>query len=213
MTNSSKSVSLPNLRDVLESHKNQIFGSFNCHSIGVIDSFDVDNQTAKIQIAFKAIFEGEERSYPLLVDCPVIVLGGSDASLQIPVNQGDHCLVLFNDVNIDDWFEGFTDRIPESNRKHDLSDGIALVGIRNLQNSIQNFDNNTVKLINGDAGIQITTKINLGNATSDIKTILENLIDQVKAIVTLGSPTTQTVSPASQAALEAIKTEIGDVFE
>ncbi|MCK5611976.1 hypothetical protein KAR91_59450 [Candidatus Pacearchaeota archaeon] len=213
MTNLSKSIGLPNLRDVLDSQKTDVFDRLNCHTIGVIDSFNSTNQTAEIKIVFKTIFEGQEYSYPLLVDCPVVVIGGSGGSLRLPVVQGDHCLVLFNDVNIDNWYEGSTNSLPDSNRKHDLSDGIAMVGIRNLQNAISDYDNESAQLNFGDTKIKLTDKINMSNSTSDIKTILDNLVDVIKAIITLGSPVSHTLSPASVVALDAIKTQIATVFD
>lgn len=213
MSNLAKSIVLPDLRAVLETNKDNIFDKLNCHLIGIVDSFDITNQTAEIKIVFKKTFENVEYEYPMLVDCPVFVFGGSDSSLRFPVKQGDTCLVLFNDVNIDDWFEGSTNKIPESNRKHDLSDGIALIGLRNLQNSISDYDNDAVQLNNDDTKIVLKEKINLSNSTSDIKTLLDNLIDAVKAITTFGSPTNHAVTATSQTALEAIKTQIGTVFE
>lgn len=213
MGNYSKSTINPTLKDVFDTVSMNIFDRLNCHTIGIIDSFDESNQTAEIQVVFKKTFENKEHEPPLLVDCPVIVLGGSAGGLRLPITKGDHCLVLFNDVNIDNWYEGAVNMIPESNRKHDLSDGIALVGIRNLQNAISGYDNEASLLHYGTTQIRLKDKIKLGNSTSDIKILFDNLIDAVKAIVTIGSPASHTLLPASQAALEAIKTQIAGVFE
>lgn len=49
--------------------------------------------------------------------------------------------------------------------------------------------------------------------TEDLKTLLSDLITQIKAITTTGSPTLHTVSPASQAALTTINIRLGNVME
>lgn len=50
-------------------------------------------------------------------------------------------------------------------------------------------------------------KAALFNSSKDLLTLIEGLIDTVKAIITVGSPTQHVISPASQTALESYKTE------
>jgi hypothetical protein len=52
----------------------------------------------------------------------------------MPIQSGDTCLVLFCDRDLDNWFESGQITTLNSNRVHDLSDGVALVGIRHKQN-------------------------------------------------------------------------------
>lgn len=49
--------------------------------------------------------------------------------------------------------------------------------------------------------------------SEDLKTLLSDLITEIKAITTTGSPTFHTVSPASQALLTTINTRLGNVME
>jgi len=56
-------------------------------------------------------------------------------------------------------------------------------------------------------------KIALSNATKDLLTLINGLIDLVKGIVTVGSATTQTVNPATQAALEAYKAQFAALLK
>lgn len=55
-------------------------------------------------------------------------------------------------------------------------------------------------------------KIALYNSLISMLEILEGLIDEVKAITTTGSSTAQSVSPASQALLEAYKLEVNKLL-
>ena len=49
--------------------------------------------------------------------------------------------------------------------------------------------------------------------TEDLKTVLSDLITEIKNLVTTGSPVLHTVNPASQAALTAINVRLGNVME
>ena len=45
-------------------------------------------------------------------------------------NPDDACLVIFSDVDSDNWFETGEASAPNSPRRHSLSDGFAFVGFR-----------------------------------------------------------------------------------
>lgn len=209
----SKNVALPSLKDTLDNFKMNIFEQINCQTVGKIEKFNPDEQTAEIKIVFTRLFEGKEYEYPVLIDCPVVILGGASGSVRVPVRNGDFCLVMFNDVNIDNWFEGAINKLPDSNRRHSISDGFALVGIRNLQNKLDDYDNDSSQINYGSTKLKLKGKVNISNSANDIKTILDTFVDTVKNIVTIGSPASQVISPASQAALDAVKSDIGSLFE
>ena len=136
----------PDLDDILDNLKNEIFANMNCVQIGKIKSYDVDTQSAEIEIQFnRRKNETETSSYPVLVDCPVFVLQGGGAYLNFPIKEDDFCLMLFNDRDIDDWWVDNNVTVPSSLRKHSLSDGIALVGL-NPKNSALALDDEKVIL-------------------------------------------------------------------
>ena len=119
----------PDLDDVLAELKNDIFANINCVQIGKIEKVN-DNQTVEIQIQVKRrVNDDVTKDYPLLVDCPYFVLSGGGAYIDMPIKKGDYCLILFNDRNIDNWWSTENVKEPQDRRKHNLSDGIALVGI------------------------------------------------------------------------------------
>ncbi len=71
-------------------------------------------------------------------------------------------------------------------------------------------DGETLK---GQILLDETGKITIENETQNLATILSSLIDNVKSIITVGSPTTQTVSAASQALLETDKTNLLQILK
>ena len=103
-----------------EALKQEIFHSLHCALPGKIVSFDPDTQTASIQPAVKL----GSLPYPVLTDVPVFM------PVPFEINPGDACLVIFSDVDIDNWFETGEASAPNSPRRHSLSDGFAFVGFR-----------------------------------------------------------------------------------
>ena len=79
-----------------------------------------ETQTANIQPAVKL----GSLPYPVLTDVPVFM------PIPYEINPGDACLVIFSDVDIDNWFETGEASAPNSPRRHSLSDGFAFVGFR-----------------------------------------------------------------------------------
>ena len=126
--------------------KENILASLHCALPGTVVSYDEEAQTAVIQPAICRVpqrrdvgdsslvpraWNGENRPFvpPLLRDVPVFM------PVPFEVNEGDACLVIFADCDIDAWFESGEAEVPESNRMHSLSDGFAFVGFKVGRNS------------------------------------------------------------------------------
>lgn len=156
----------PDMDDLLAALKNNIFATLNCINVGKINSYDTTTQSAKIELQMKRVKEdGTLVDYPLLTDCPVIVLGGGGTFLDFPITAGDYCLVFFNDRNIDDWWTTGNVKEPKTKRKHNLSDGFALVGINTQANP---FSLDGTKVVLNGTGKEVDikgTKLNMLGAT------------------------------------------------
>jgi hypothetical protein len=170
----------PDMDDLLAALKNNIFATLNCIQIGKINSYDKTTQSAEIDIQIKRVKEdGTLVNYPLLVDCPVIVMQGGGAFIDFPIKKGDYCLIFFNDRNIDDWWLSGNVKEPKTKRKHNLSDGFCLVGINTKNSALAldgtklrlEFDGNTIEL--GPTGIDINDK-NGNNITMGVASITMN---------------------------------------
>lgn len=215
----------PNLRDLLDIHTKEVMLAMNCHAIARVQSFDSAKQTITATINYKkTIFQKSANDkyeavlidYPILLDVPVVVMGGGAFRLTFPIQKGDDCLILFNDRSIDNWFKSGQVVGVSSPRLHSLSDGIAIVGLNSLQSSIDNYDMTRAMLRNGETMVGISeTLVKIANNTTTLMTALANLIDAVENIVTTncvpGSPVA--LNPASIAALEVVKTELQGLLE
>lgn len=213
----------PDMKDLLDLFKKDIFVSMNCHAIATVQSFDSDAQTVSATINYKKTFFNLNSEtglynpvlvdYPVLVDVPIIALGGGKASLTMPIQQGDECLILFNDRDMSNWFEGNPVKGVATSRLHSFADGIAIVGLRSLANVIENYDSARAVLRNDQAKVAVGPNlIEISNQVTTLKNVVDGLIDVIKALVTVGSATTQTISSTSQAALETYKSTVGGLL-
>jgi len=187
-------------RAVLDAQKADIFSTFHCIQIGKIEKVTKAEQTVEVTLQIRRpAQDGTSAAIPLLVDVPYFVLQGGGAYIDMPIAVGDYCIVLFNDRDIDTWWSTANQADPASSRKHDLSDGIAIVGI-NPKTSVRDMDGTKTRVINPD-GIELNgnskafvTHAELDSALQTFKTDL-NLHVHTSAVS--GSPTSPPISPMS----------------
>lgn len=158
-----KELTPPDLPAVLRSLLREAHTSINCVQIGTIQSFNAANQTATIKIAMKLVekldADGSKvlRDYPLLLECPVFILHGAGDAITFPIAAGDSCIILFNDRQIDQWLNFGEGLPPEVGRTHNISDGIALVGLKPYTASIAGYFTGGVRINHaGSAKIELS---------------------------------------------------------
>jgi hypothetical protein len=198
----------PELRDVLDKYKFDISRSINCVQIGTIKSYNASLNTAEISVNFKTqLADGRIFDGPVLADCPVFVLSGGGAFINMPIVAGDTCIVLFNDRDIDTWWFSGQVYVPNSPRAHSFSDGIALVGIRPLTNPL-GLDASAMAI---NAGVHL---LQVKNSAKSLLTILNSLIDLIAAItVTCAAPGNPSSIPVNNVAITAIKAQLALLLE
>lgn len=138
-------VPAPDLSEVFDAAKHDLRMTLNAVNIGRIESFNPATQTASVRIAISSVKEvlpdGTRiiQEFPILMECPCVTMFGGGSFVNLPIQKGDSCLVFFNDRQIDGWMSTGQVQPPATARSHDISDAIALVGIRNYQESIARF--------------------------------------------------------------------------
>ncbi len=185
----------PTLADLLNQLKKELMLELACQHVGTIQSFDADKQTATATVNYKStlsVFDAEKGvyvqklvDYPVLVDCPVIFLFGSKGGFTNPVAKDDPCIVLFNDRDIDNWFQGAVPGSVASPRLHSLADGFIVVGPRSLAQSIADFDPDrpTLRNFSGTTGVSVgEEKIDIFNEDHTLNELLQELVEDVKTL-------------------------------
>lgn len=158
------------LKDLLDLLKKDIMLSLNCHALATVQDFDPDTQTISATINYKKSFQQKNADgttgtvlvdYPIMIDVPVLVMQGGAGSLTFPIAKGDGCLILFNDRDIDNWlFSGQAEQPPATSRLHSFADGVALVGLRSLNDTIDGYSASRTELRH-DAVTALPTVISL----------------------------------------------------
>lgn len=210
----------PNLKDLLDAHKRNVMNSINCHAIGRVESFNASQQTAQVSIVYKRVvyepdakdgFKETAVNYPVLLDCPVVVMNGGGGRLTFPIARGDECLVLFNDRDIDVWWSGSYNNPVNSNRVHSLADALIIVGVKSKATFLENYDTQRVELSHDDgAKVALDDKVDIANSSTDLRETLEGLVNTLSTFMsaTAAASTAAQIAAAAAAAQPGISTAL-----
>src|SRR5260221_1425628 len=154
------------VRQVFLYHQNNIHVSLPA----VIVDYDFTKQKATVQpLLNKAWADGTNTPMPKLENVPVIFPRSGGASLTFPVNAGDTCLLIFIERSTDLWLTVGGQVTPDDQRKFDLSDGVAIMGLFPFVENSQAANNDDVLLSysgsdiriqkNGDIQIKTSSKV------------------------------------------------------
>lgn len=156
------------LAQALEAHFGSFSESFNCVKIGRIENVDTANQTVDVQILHKRVnmkFKTRElKDYALLKQVPFVVIGGGQSNLTFPIAKGDNCLLLFCDYEIDRWWDTGESLPSNFERKHDISDAFAIVGIHSMVDLLQGYSRYVQLKYSDNSKIVVGNEITLNNA-------------------------------------------------
>jgi phage gp45-like len=137
-----------------------------------IETYDFLTQQASVKIDMQELYEdGETIDYPVVSGVPVVFMASGGASITMPVNRGDYCMLIYADRDMSNWLLGGTGQKPDSMRMHNLSDAIAIMGLFPFTSSAR-AENNTDVLItysgskiilkpNGIINIETTKDVNV----------------------------------------------------
>lgn len=126
-------------------------------------SFDEDKQTAVVQplvrdkILNRSTGDVGFVKLPIIQDVPVCFPSGGGFTLTMPVGAGDEVLLVFTDTSFDSWWARGDVQNWVDLRRHDLSDAVAVLGMRSKPNVIDSVITDGAELRNdgGDVKVQI----------------------------------------------------------
>lgn len=230
----------PTLSDLLNLLKKEIMLDLNCHHPATIQSFDAVAQTVTATINYTKTFfqlnsatrqyDPIQVNYPIIVDCPIIVMSGGDAHLTFPIAKGDECLMLFNDRDLENWLQSGQVGPVATSALHSFADAIALIGLNSSANLIQDYDAVRAVLRNGNAKVGVgTDKILIANTDSTLNTLLQNILTQLENLATAaaaitvtgvqggggtsGPPSNASTFTAVSSQLSSLATQLGGLLE
>jgi hypothetical protein len=105
---------------------------------------------------------------PIVVNCPVVQLGGGAFVMTMPVAVGDTVLLVFADKSLDRWFAVGGQVDPGDYARHGLSDAVAIPGLHDLAHALDAVATDRITL-GAKTGMQIhvtETQVQLGAAAA-----------------------------------------------
>ncbi len=127
----------------------------------VVQSFDHNKRTVECQPTIRERFIDENNrisyiNYPVLINVPICFPQCTSGGITFPINRGDECIVLFQDGSIDNWLLKGNIQNPVEQRRHDLSDGIAIFGVNNQSKKQIPYDKSALILSYKNTTVKIT---------------------------------------------------------
>lgn len=146
---------------------------------GIVQSFDATKQTVTVIVAVQEMInvitaDGQGGAAPVptptqinvLSDVPVCMPRGGGFEVTLPVAVGDECLVVFTDMCHSSWWAngatpasseapGGGAQSPEVSRRHDLSDGIAILGPWSQKRKLANYSTTALQIRSDDGNTLI----------------------------------------------------------
>lgn len=141
---------------------------------GEIVSFDPVEQTAQVKALlpdqiFTESGDASTSSIGVLNKVPVQFPGAAGFAETWPVAAGDPCLLVFSDRALDVWHERGVEADPADERRHDLSDAVAILGVRSKPGKLTDFD--TARAVWGNKGPRLASDgsvLHLGVAHNEV---------------------------------------------
>lgn len=122
---------------------------------GVITAYNTEDGSVNCRPTIKKFAGLETFDIVEFERVPVVYSSGGGYSLTFPLTEGDPCLILFSQVDLDNWSTFLEDMAPNSPRQFDLSDSICLPGLYSPARSLNNTTNEYVQLNNSDDSVRI----------------------------------------------------------
>lgn len=172
------------LKHTIQSYTNALAKELNCVRIGIVQEFfDNTNSTVKVKIASKYVVKYNQDGTQTTQDYPVIYakICYCNPYETFPLFPGDEVVLLFNDRELETWFINGQANAQQHQRMHDLTDCIAIAGIRSLPKMIEAMTD-CLHLFYGNSDIQLKEDKTIFN-TPDEERNITNKVQQISTDV------------------------------
>ena len=174
-------VGTPNWIQTLDGLKRQTAYELNCMRIGIVQNVYYEDLTVDVLIANKKTLSLNQDGTQNVRDFPLIRANivYCNPFETFPINQGDECIILFSDRETESWFIN-GDVNPEAYpRMHDITDAVAIFGIRSLPKMIQILTDAVHMFYGASELIMKQAEMNLKSTTINIEGTNVNINGQL----------------------------------
>lgn len=149
-----------NLESILNRISSDIKSDIRVSIPARVTSFDPVKQTISCIPTIRELINSNGSinyvDLPELKDVPIQMPRAGNWAITLPINEGDECMVIFQDLCIDGWW--FRGGIQNWNdlRRHDLSDAIAIFSPWSQPNVISNYSSSNLEIRSLDGTIKLS---------------------------------------------------------
>lgn len=171
----------------------------------IVVSFNSEEQTITAKpVGLEAHTSGHSSEFAEIDDIPVMFPSSGGGSLTFPIEAGDEVLLVFSARNYDTWWDtGESESLSTTQRYHDFSDAIAILGVRSRKNSVKastedvelKFKDNLLRLVkDGSVELEVKETISISNSQEELVSLISESL-QLMADIT--SNTVYGISPVN----------------
>lgn len=145
-----------NLSEVLAQVMRNRMAELHVSMPAQIVDYDFATQKASVQpLISRKYTDGRVDAYPVINNVPVVWPRSGGASLTMPVDAGDYCILVFADRSIDGWTASGGAQPQDDRRLHSLNDAVAFMGMmpfsepslaENNDDVLMTYDQNSIRL-------------------------------------------------------------------
>jgi hypothetical protein len=171
--------------ETMETHLDGRQAQIHTATPGVIVSYDAAAMTVVVQPAIQGMHQKlDGKIEPVTItpirDVPVHFPSGGGHTMTFPIAEGDECLIMFSERNIDNWFQHGGVGQPRDYRMHDINDAFVLVGLKSQPKALAGVNTSAVQIRSNDG----LTSITLGGGSGvTIKTGLSVTLEAPKVTI------------------------------
>ena len=164
--------------------------NFNCVRVGIVQEFIVKEQIVKVKIASQRLIRINRDGTQTTQDYAEIYakLCYATPYMNQPPKVGDECVLLFNDREMESWWINGSSNQRAYNRMHDLTDCIAICGLRS-QPKLINIFTNLVEFF-----YDTLAKTNVKMLSNQIVTTTDKIVNYIKDEIFNKTKLKQTIS-------------------
>lgn len=181
---------------------------------GIIVSYDASTNKAEIQPALNKSYVSGPMPLPILNNVPILFPN----FISFPINIGDYVLLIFSQRAIDLWLAVGGQVTPNDPRKFNISDAIALPGLKpftedfsgNAGTDFQISFGGSIISISPTGAIQIRTAstVAIGNQTTELLDIISQLMTLLQGGAVMGASFGGPLNPAFTAQVALIQAQL-----
>jgi hypothetical protein len=152
---------------------------------GFVDRIPPDLQLATVELALRETYEDAEgarrvQAIPTIPEVPVLWPGGGGYGLACPLAAGDTVLVVFVDRNVDAWMSSGALSTPADDRRHALTDAVAIPILRPRAKPLDHADASKLRLgqLDGGGG-SVYALVRVDKLEAELKTLKDAISNAV----------------------------------